>query len=456
MPDDVQRVVVTVPEPACAGTAARTGAGRARGRARRGLAVLGLSVALTAGGVVPAVGPATAPAAADSVADRKRQVDRELAEIRETLEGTAAELVEASVALRRAELLLVDARRDLAAAQAAADDARRKDEALAARVQFTEAEVRKADRQLAEHRAAEDETRAALGQIAREAYLTGGMTSLSVALDAENPDDFSERMAVAGTALRVQNGAIARLDVQEAESRARSAKLEALRAEVAELKRQSERLVRLRVAAEAKAAQAKASVEQLVAQQAAAVKVIEARKAAEQARQDALEAQQARLRAVLAERARQALLAERARRARGSAPPPAPAGDGVLARPASGPITSPFGMRMHPIFRVRKLHSGTDFGTGCGNPVYASAAGTVVISGWGGGYGNRVVVDHGVVRGVGLATTYNHLSRIVKGSGRVARGQLVGYAGTTGSSTGCHLHFEVLVNGSFVDPMDWL
>jgi murein DD-endopeptidase MepM/ murein hydrolase activator NlpD len=87
--------------------------------------------------------------------------------------------------------------------------------------------------------------------------------------------------------------------------------------------------------------------------------------------------------------------------------------------------------------------------------VHAAAGGTIISAGWAGGYGNRIVVDHGVVRGAELATTYNHLTRIVAG-GRVSRGQVIAYSGTTGTSTGCHLHFETLVNGVYVNPMGWL
>jgi murein DD-endopeptidase MepM/ murein hydrolase activator NlpD len=113
-------------------------------------------------------------------------------------------------------------------------------------------------------------------------------------------------------------------------------------------------------------------------------------------------------------------------------------------------------MRYHPVLHYWRLHAGTDFGAPCGTPVRASASGTVVRAGWSGGYGNQVVIDHGRMKGVGLASSYNHLSRIIKHSGRVSRGQLIGYSGTTGLSTGCHLHFEVYVNGGHVNPMNWL
>jgi len=139
-------------------------------------------------------------------------------------------------------------------------------------------------------------------------------------------------------------------------------------------------------------------------------------------------------------------------------PAPTPAiGGGRLSRPATAPITSPFGMRFHPILKRWRLHNGTDFGVGCGTPVSAAADGRVVSSAFSTGYGNRVVVDHGDVDGIPLATTYNHLARrLVQVGSVVRRGQVVGISGTTGLSTGCHLHFEVLDNGSVVDPMGWL
>ena len=139
-------------------------------------------------------------------------------------------------------------------------------------------------------------------------------------------------------------------------------------------------------------------------------------------------------------------------------PAPTPAvGGGRLSRPATAPITSPFGMRFHPILRRWRLHNGIDFGVGCGTPVSAAAEGRVVSSAFSTGYGNRVVVDHGGIDGIPLATTYNHLTRrLVQVGSVVRRGQVVGISGTTGLSTGCHLHFEVLDNGSVVDPMGWL
>lgn len=124
-----------------------------------------------------------------------------------------------------------------------------------------------------------------------------------------------------------------------------------------------------------------------------------------------------------------------------------------FVRPVGGVPTSQFGPRYHPILHVWKLHSGLDFGAACGRPVVAAKAGTVTKSGPAGGNGTQVAIDHGN----GLVTTYNHLSAYAATPGMsVAQGQIIGLVGTTGLSTGCHLHFEVILNGAFVDPAPYL
>jgi murein DD-endopeptidase MepM/ murein hydrolase activator NlpD len=117
--------------------------------------------------------------------------------------------------------------------------------------------------------------------------------------------------------------------------------------------------------------------------------------------------------------------------------------------------TSPFGSRTSPVTgEVGEFHRGQDFAAQCGTSVKAAAGGTVTFAGWHPyGGGQRVVVDHGN----GLETTYNHLSSIAVAVGqKVDRGAAIALSGTTGASTGCHLHFEVMVNGQVVDPTGWL
>ncbi|HEX9351793.1 MAG TPA: peptidoglycan DD-metalloendopeptidase family protein [Gaiellaceae bacterium] len=117
-----------------------------------------------------------------------------------------------------------------------------------------------------------------------------------------------------------------------------------------------------------------------------------------------------------------------------------------LIWPVSGPVVSPFGMRWG------RLHAGIDIGAGYGTPIHASASGTVIFAGWMGGYGNFVIIDHGG----GLSTGYAHQSSIAVGGGSVSQGQVIGYVGCTGHCFGPHLHFEVRINGTPVDPLGYL
>lgn len=137
----------------------------------------------------------------------------------------------------------------------------------------------------------------------------------------------------------------------------------------------------------------------------------------------------------------------------GTPPAPPAGGNGTLRRPVGGSITSPFGMRRHPITGLRTLHDGTDFGVPCGTPVHAAAAGTVTGVPTSAAYGERIVVRHRP----GFETSYNHLSsRSVSVGDHVSAGEVVGASGNTGLSTGCHLHFMVVNNGKPVDPMGYL
>lgn len=122
---------------------------------------------------------------------------------------------------------------------------------------------------------------------------------------------------------------------------------------------------------------------------------------------------------------------------------------GGLLMPVNGRLTSKFGYRTHPITGVYKLHTGVDFACSTGTPIQCAADGIVISAGWMGAYGNAVIVDHGG----GVSTLYGHCSRLATKSGaKVKRGEVIGYVGSTGYSTGPHLHFEKRVNGTPVNP----
>jgi murein DD-endopeptidase MepM/ murein hydrolase activator NlpD len=128
-------------------------------------------------------------------------------------------------------------------------------------------------------------------------------------------------------------------------------------------------------------------------------------------------------------------------------------GDGTFIRPVAGQITSGYGYRTDPVTGARAFHAGIDFGPPCGTPIKAAGTGAVLTAGPNGGYGNMTLINHGD----GLSTLYGHQSSIIVSAGQsVTQGQVIGYVGSTGKSTGCHLHFEVRVRGNPVDPTGYL
>ena len=128
-------------------------------------------------------------------------------------------------------------------------------------------------------------------------------------------------------------------------------------------------------------------------------------------------------------------------------------GSGAMMWPINGSITSPFGTRIHPIFGTSRFHSGLDIGADYGDAVAAADGGVVIFSGWMGGYGKAVIIDHGR----GISTLYGHNSELMVGEGQsVRKGQTIAAAGSTGYSTGPHVHFEVRLNGEPTNPMNYL
>ncbi|MEA5622999.1 murein hydrolase activator EnvC family protein [Nostoc sp. UHCC 0251] len=128
-------------------------------------------------------------------------------------------------------------------------------------------------------------------------------------------------------------------------------------------------------------------------------------------------------------------------------------GTGVMAYPSDASTSSPFGWRMHPVLGYRRFHAGLDFAAGYGSTIRAADSGTVIFAGWYGGYGRAVIINHGN----GITTLYGHTSELYVSDGQaVERGQAIAAVGSTGLSTGPHLHFEVRRNGTPVDPGNYL
>lgn len=286
-----------------------------------------------------------------------------------------------------------------------------------------------------------------LNRRVRAIYMHGQLNYLEVILGANSFSDFANRVELLKRIIRSDYNLILEIQKQKAAIEAKKAQLE-------EDKRQLDAL----------AAEAEKTQKEIAAKKAEQQKVLDAAKsnkaAAAQMEQD-LNAQLASVRNLIqqrlaaAEAARQAAqqTAESDNGGGGGSDDNYVQGTGAMSWPCSGPITSPFGYRTHPIFGTTIFHAGIDIGVDYGTPIHAADSGVVVYSGWISGYGNAVIIDHGG----GVSTLYGHNQSLAVSEGQsVSKGSVIAYAGSTGNSTGPHCHFEVDVNGSPVNPMGYL
>lgn len=287
-----------------------------------------------------------------------------------------------------------------------------------------------------------------LNRRVRAIYMHGQLNYLEVILGANSFSDFANRVELLKRVIRSDYNLILEIQKQKAAIEAKKAQLE-------EDKRQLDAL----------AAEAEKTRQEIAKKKAEQQKVLDAAKsnkaAAAQMEQD-LNAQLASVRNLIqqrlaaAEAARQAAQQQAASDDEGSgggSDDNYVQGTGAMGWPCSGPITSPFGYRTHPIFGTTIFHAGIDIGVDYGTPIHAADSGVVVYSGWISGYGNAVIIDHGG----GISTLYGHNQSLAVSEGQsVSKGSVIAYAGSTGNSTGPHCHFEVDVNGSPVNPMGYL
>jgi murein DD-endopeptidase MepM/ murein hydrolase activator NlpD len=477
-------------------------------RGRR-LIPLGLAVGLVLASVVPA-------GAADPY-DRKRAVEQQLdqaqGELRQSTKAlddatrsfsdAQARLPAAEQALAEAEQALTVAQEQLARARGELAAAKAQDAAAAAKLAAAEQRVRDQEARIVEITARIEGKRAAMSELAVEAYQQGAlgrMLDLAAVFEAEDVNDFTARVTYAQSVLNAEDTVLTGMEDDRVDLANERVKLEELREEARRLREEAARHLQrtreleaaataARAAAEANAEQAraaKAAVDELVTQRSGAVAAAEHAKADDAKQYAALTAERDTIDAEIAELARKAR-EERARKAaaaraasassagssgtgssgasssgRGSSSGGSSSGgssdSGGLSYPVSNPyVTSPYGMRIHPVTGVYKLHDGTDFRAHCGTPIRAAAPGRVLWARYRGGYGNQVAVDHGVIGGDALMTSYSHLSRFSASRGEgVSRGEVIGYSGSTGYSTACHLHFMVYDDGVRANPMSYL
>ena len=401
----------------------------------------------------------TPAGAADNPEDRKRQVDASVAELKTDVHESTAAVAAAVHLLEDADARLPGAREALDAARRAVLGAQDHQGEVAARLAETLARADATALDLDRVRADLEHHQDAVGIMARQAYIGGDFVKLSIVMNAQTPDDFTSGLAYLRTVNRSERATLGRLAEEKADLALLRSQLEAIRMQVVAEEAEAEQAVEATAAAQDLAETATKEVEALVDQRTKALEIAEDERAAVTEKYRQMRAESDRLAKIIAERAAAARrAAERAaEKARKAGKRVVKATSGLLRYPVVGPVTSSYGMRYHPILRYNKLHTGVDFGVPSGTKVRAALGGTVLESYFNSAYGNRIVVDHGLVDGVYLVTTYNHLSRRGVGSGdKVDQGDVIGRSGNTGWSTGPHLHFETMEDGHFVNPMKWL
>ena len=407
-------------------------------RITRGFAAAVLALALTASMAMHS--------AADELDDRQAQLRQQMAEQAAVVEGANAQLASAVQAHEAARNELSYAEAQLAEAEAAERAAAELDQQRAAELSEAEAELAQAKADVA---AAVAALEAVNGRLNEEILVTTqtshGLLNLAMLFSDVTVANLNQRAQLAETlfdssALELDELEMRRLMLEDAQAAADAAEKAAQAAREAA----ADQLAASKAAAEA-AASMRAQVARLVAQTSAAEDNATSQLAAEERRQAALAQENAAVEQRIKDRI--------------AAPAPSPAktststGSGFMF-PVAARITSSYGMRLHPVLGYWKLHDGTDFGASCGTPIRAAASGVVSERYYNAGYGNRLMIDHGRVDGYYVTTGYNHASRYIVGVGqRVSRGQVIGYIGSTGYSTGCHLHLMVWQNGSVVNPM---
>jgi murein DD-endopeptidase MepM/ murein hydrolase activator NlpD len=423
-------------------------------------------------GVLAAV-PSAQAEPPDPAAKKKQldsQIDQskvDLAEASDQLGKSVAAYNQASAKYQTVQARYAAAQGELAAAKAADMVAASKLTAAEAALGTAVADVEAGERQIAEKRAI-------AGRAVRSAYQQqNSLVGLTIALRGASPADIATGIQVQRNVFGIQGNAITNLNnaqAQLANKRVKVAAAEkaaaAARAEAARTDQQVTELTK-QVAVERAAAAAVAQTKLV------AFKAAEKEKNAEQAQYNSLLTERSRVERILIARAkaekeaaaRKKAAREKAERAKAKkehrpprdVPDDSGSGDGGLSYPVSSYITSPYGMRFHPVLHYWKLHDGTDFRAPCGTPVRAAADGVITDKYYNGGYGNRLFVSHGVMDGSSITTVYNHLSRYKAHVGeRVRKGEIIAYSGTTGYSTGCHLHFMVYQDGRVINPMKWL
>lgn len=403
-------------------------------------AVIGCSVA-----VVLAVAPVSM--AADDLNDKKQRVDAEVEDAQSEVLAYNKKVARATREVLNAREQLPEAKRNLDKALAERAGARSDREQASAEFEEATARVLAAERKLAKIEKEIADLREDVGDFARRTYQMGPFARLEMLLDADDPSDFTDKLAAIRSVSQANSNVLEEMNGSRADLLHLEIELGALREAAAE----KESIAKSQLAAAketaAGAIAAKELVDALVAQEKSALSVAKENQADVKALYEKLAKEQEQIQKEIAEAARK--LAESTGIKTDSS-----GGSGQWQWPLpGGSIGSEAGWRVHPILGYTRCHTGIDVSMPSGTAITAADDGVVISAGPGGAFGNYTVISHGG----NLTSSYAHQSSIGVSAGQsVKRGQVIGLVGSTGWSTGPHLHFEARIAGVPWDPRGWL
>lgn len=399
----------------------------------------------------------------DEAATKRQQLEAQLS-------GIDKELADVYLRLDDVRQEIPGARSDLEEARAKFANAQREHELVTARLAVAEKDLEDIKEQIEVADSESQKVSAAISGLARDVYRTGDASSpLLIAMTSQSTADITQRAATAQTMARTQSRAMETARTSLAIEKNRSARQTAVTERITRLKAQA-------AASEAAAREWKETATEKLTK-------LQNLEATEAERAQAVEAIRGQAQAQMSEwtqvydsaRAEIARIDEENRRrqiqyqqqAAASAPSRSSGGSSVSSvnngktfgypLPSYYPVTSGFGYRYHPVLGARILHAGTDLGAPCGTPVLATANGVVTAATYHFSAGNYVSVNYGLIGGTSYQSRFLHLSAFNTYVGQqVSRGQVIGYVGTTGRSTGCHLHYEMHVNGQAVNALPYM
>ena len=393
--------------------------------------MVGTASAVLAGPTPALAGPQDDARHARRAADRAEAI---LEDATVVARNAARRLEAATAALPAAQQKVAASRGVVAAARVQANTARRKATAARSTYQKVAGRFQAVQKQV-------EQARDRVDEIASATYMGANIAALNVLVGATGPQDAMDRLGMVGQVMQKQQESVA--DVVSARRAVRTEQDRTGLAKRAAEDAAEDAAAKLRAARSAQAAaeRARRAVLDLAQSRRAALAVARSQRSAVLARYQAAKAEENRVVAAL--QAWEMRQGDGDSRYRG----------GRLLVPVHGWKSSDFGQRFDPYYHVWQLHAGMDFAAGGGTPIYAAADGRVIRAGWNGGYGNYTCISHGGR----LSTCYGHQSKIEVHVGEhVRRGEVIGRVGTTGASTGYHLHFETRVNGVPQDPAEFL